>query len=47
MRETLFTIPVIERLDNDSLFTGVSSRKDNNNFSSLCVYFENVECICE
>jgi hypothetical protein len=25
----------------------VSSRKDNNNFSSLCVYFENVECICE
>jgi hypothetical protein len=35
MRKTLFIIAIIKRFDNDSLLAGMSSSKNNNNFSSL------------
>jgi len=33
---TLFAVAVVKSLDNDSLLTGVTPGKDNNNLSSLC-----------
>ncbi len=32
----LFAVSLVKGLDDDSLLTGVSSGKNNNNFSSLC-----------
>ena len=36
MGESLLAVSLVEGLDDDGLLTGVSSGKNNNNFSSLC-----------
>jgi hypothetical protein len=47
VRVTLLTVTIVKGLDDDSLLTGMTPGKDNNNLSCLCKWEEQKLILCE